>query len=68
MDAADADDQGAGQPTISDGILILNWLFLGASAPRAPSPSSSSYLAQDCGADPTPDDGMGCSQGSLTCH
>jgi len=50
-DAADADNNGAIQ--LTDGIFILNFLFLGGEAPPAP--------GLDCGEDTDdPDDALGC--------
>ena len=46
-DAADADDNGTLE--ISDGIRLLNWLFLGTESLPAPG-------AIDCGVDPSDDD------------
>ena len=47
----DPDNNGAIQ--LTDGIFILNFLFLGGEAPPAP--------GLDCGEDPAePDDGLGC--------
>jgi outer membrane protein assembly factor BamB len=50
LDAADADDDGILR--LTDAILILNFLFLGGRPPSPPYP--------DCGADPTPEDALGC--------
>ena len=48
---ADADDNGAVQ--LTDGIFILNFLFLGGAPPSTP--------GLDCGEDPVdPDDTLGC--------
>ena len=49
QDAADSDDNG--QLNITDGVRILNYLFLGGPAPPAPGPDS-------CGPDPTSDDDL----------
>lgn len=64
----DAGDQGPCQPTISDAIRILAWLFGGGAAPPAPAPSAGEHLAGDCGTDLSPDDGMGCVSGSQICQ
>jgi hypothetical protein len=64
MDAADANDTGT--VNISDPILIFNWLFLGGASPLPPTPSTPGYSQNDCGIDPT-NDGLDCSQESVTC-
>jgi hypothetical protein len=60
MDAADADGAGDGAPNITDAIYLLGYLFQGTAGPPAPAPAAASFTAADCGADPTPDDGMDC--------
>ena len=50
-DAADADDSGVLE--LTDPVFLFNHLFLGGPQPPAPGPS-------DCGADPTPLDGLLC--------
>jgi hypothetical protein len=51
MDAADPNDDG--QINITDGIYILNFLFLGSPNPASPHPN--------CGEDPQGDeDGVSC--------
>ncbi|MCZ6793697.1 MAG: hypothetical protein O7J95_08805 [Planctomycetota bacterium] len=66
VDAADADDDGGALPTLTDAIIIFQWLFLGGPAPRAPSPSAASYQPEDCGIDPT-DDLMDCAMSPAAC-
>jgi hypothetical protein len=58
LDAADANDD---QPRldITDGIYLLQYLFLGGPQPPAPTPSRPSYSMADCGLDPSPDN-LGC--------
>ncbi|MBI4600918.1 MAG: PKD domain-containing protein [Planctomycetes bacterium] len=53
LDAGDADDNGSLQ--ITDAVRILSFLFLGGVAPASPGPPP-----EDCGPDPTGDDGLGC--------
>ncbi|MEM7231656.1 MAG: hypothetical protein AAF517_05760, partial [Planctomycetota bacterium] len=53
-DGADADDSG--NLNLTDAIFIFRWLFLGGPAPGDPMPSQNSYLAEDCGEDPTEDE------------
>jgi hypothetical protein len=67
MDAADADDSGGESLSVTDAIRILGWLFTGGPAPPAPSPSRPSYLAADCGIDPTPTS-LGCETPPATCR
>src|SRR5688572_13791887 len=50
-DAADSDDSG--DLDLGDAVHTLNYLFLGGPAPPAPGP-------EDCGADPTGPDALGC--------
>jgi hypothetical protein len=53
-DAADSDDSG--NLDLTDAVHTLNHLFLGGPAPPAPGPD-------DCGVDPTADDGLSCGRG-----
>ena len=55
-DAADADDSG--EVVITDGIYILNYLFLGGPSPRPPFP--------ECDAE-TGDDALSCEQYAGDC-
>ena len=48
LDAADGNDDGS--VDVADCMLILNYLFLGGTAPPPPGPALSG-----CGPDPTPD-------------
>jgi len=68
MDAADADDAELGGPTVTDVIIVLNWLFLAGAAPAPPSPGAADYAAGACDVDPTPLDGMDCRRTSDKCR
>lgn len=67
MDAADADDDAGDNLALTDAIVILSWLFQGGPAPPEPTPSSGTYVAEDCGPDPTPD-GLGCDTPPQVCR
>ena len=64
-DAADSDDSG--RYNLTDAIIIFQYLFLGGSAPRAPSPSAANYAAGDCGVDPSDDDPLDCLSSGPSC-
>lgn len=64
-DSADADDNGALE--LTDAVYVLNWLFLGGPAPKPPSPSSGTYLAEDCDCDP-PGESLGCAEAGAVCR
>ncbi len=70
MHAADTDDDGA--LSITDGIRVLQWLFVDPtqiSAPPSPRPGLAQYGKQDCGEDPTPEDpDLGCETLAMTCQ
>ena len=58
LDAADTNDDGG--VNITDGIYVLNFLFLGGPAPPAPHPG--------CGTEPQGDaDGVTCASPTSTC-
>ncbi|MCZ6796233.1 MAG: hypothetical protein O7J95_21690, partial [Planctomycetota bacterium] len=66
LDAADTDDSGGANPTLTDAVIVFSWLFSGGPPPREPSPSSPTYAATDCGPDTT-EDAMDCATSSTTC-
>ena len=65
-DAADTDDNG--RLELTDAVVIFQWLFVDPTRPpRPPTPSAGSYVAEDCGVDPTDQDTLDCAQSAGLC-